>query len=266
MKKILVSVSGGKDSTVCLSEVYKEYQGKADIIPYFCDTGWEHEETYKYLDYLEERFNCKIERLSNPKYKNGFEDMCIQKKAFPTMFRRFCTETLKIIPSNEFIKTFLGNGDKVINVVGVRSVESPKRANEVKWKFSFFLPISKKSMRNRSGVNIYQPIVGWSDQEVYDYFKKNDIKPNPLYLKGYTRVGCFPCIMANVHEIGTLGASTVKRIDELEKAVSKNAGDRRTFFRTKERGTEDIKSIYKRHERNTLGFDLGCVNQFGLCE
>jgi phosphoadenosine phosphosulfate reductase len=45
-------------------------------------------------------------------------------------------------------------------------------------------------MRNRIVTN---PIIDWSDTDIWDYINDNEIKVNPLYAMGYTRVGCVCC-------------------------------------------------------------------------
>ena len=51
MKKIIVPVSGGKDSTASLCLAIDKV-GVKNVVPVFNDTGWEHPLTYEYLDYL----------------------------------------------------------------------------------------------------------------------------------------------------------------------------------------------------------------------
>lgn len=41
------------------------------------------------------------------------------------------------------------------------------------------------------------PIIDWKTSDVWDFIRENDIKYNPLYDKGYTRVGCVGCPMAS---------------------------------------------------------------------
>ncbi|MCR8964155.1 phosphoadenosine phosphosulfate reductase family protein [Brevibacillus halotolerans] len=48
----ILSVSGGKDSTAMW--LYAKEQG-IEVLPVFADTGHEHEKTYEYLDYLENK-------------------------------------------------------------------------------------------------------------------------------------------------------------------------------------------------------------------
>jgi phosphoadenosine phosphosulfate reductase len=40
------------------------------------------------------------------------------------------------------------------------------------------------------------PIIDWSDEEIWDYIKDYEIPMNPLYSQGYKRVGCIGCPMA----------------------------------------------------------------------
>lgn len=44
---------------------------------------------------------------------------------------------------------------------------------------------------------IVNPIYDWTDSDVWEYIKQNGIKVNPLYSKGYERVGCIGCPLAS---------------------------------------------------------------------
>lgn len=46
---------------------------------------------------------------------------------------------------------------------------------------------------------IVNPIAYWSEDEVWDYIHERKIEYNPLYDKGFTRVGCIGCPMARKH-------------------------------------------------------------------
>lgn len=268
----LVSVSGGKDSTVTWALIEKLYRNKGEIIPYFCDTGWEHKLTYEHLDYLEGFFGKKIARIKSDKY-DGFEDMCIKRKMFPSHKKRICTQELKIMPARKFIKKYQDKGYRVINVVGVRQEESKKRANEQKWKTSFLFDVNKKNKKpyrraKLEHVTTLQPIFDWTEEEIYQYHKTNKIKMNPLYFMGYSRVGCYPCIQSKVNELGMIDDDTVKRITTLEEKVSQAAGARRVFWQKDSKKDNPISFSHQHKKRkfNTLGLDLGCINHLGKCE
>ena len=46
--KIIVNFSGGKDSQACLIYAANKY-GSDNIEAVFCDTGWEHSDTYQHI-------------------------------------------------------------------------------------------------------------------------------------------------------------------------------------------------------------------------
>ena len=244
--KYLVSLSGGKDSTACLLWALNTLP-KEDIITYYIDTKWEHEAVYEYLDYLEEKLDIEITRLES----EGMEALSIRKKMMPNRAMRFCTENLKIKPSLEFYKKFQDDWIDFINIVGVRREESETRANTECFAIS------------KDGIKTLYPIAYWKTQRVFDYHKEHGIDVNPLYKKGFTRVGCYPCIYARKHELQMMEPEYVQRLRGLERKVSdvvSNGGKKVKFF-PKDRD---------KHLRKKLDFgedyNNQCVNQFSICE
>jgi len=247
----------------------------------FADTNWEHEETYKYLEYLELLLDIEIVRLKSTKYK-GMEDLCIKKGLFPTRLKKFCTIELKIIPILEYYEKLKNQGFKVISVVGVRQDESEKRKPEQLWKTNFIKTPQFNQWNNLKNTNkskavknyyskentitVYQPIVYWTTQQVYDYVKSNNVELNPLYKKGLSRVGCYPCINANKTEIGLLDDTAIKKVHNLENKINENYPNKNaTFFYKGTKGIH-ILALVEKYKINSLGLDLGCMNQYGLCE
>ena len=47
------------------------------------------------------------------------------------------------------------------------------------------------------GVNIVNPIYDWTRKNVWEYIRSRHLKVNPLYDRGYTRVGCIGCPLAS---------------------------------------------------------------------
>jgi len=240
--KYLVSLSGGKDSTACLLLALDTFP-KEDIIPYYIDTKWEHDAVYEYLDYLEEKLDIKIKRIES----EGMEALSKRKKMMPNRMMRFCTENLKVKPAIEFYKTFQDKGIDFINIVGIRRDESEARANTE----SFFI---------KDGIKTLCPIAYWGTQRVFDYHKENGIEVNPLYKKGFSRVGCYPCIYARKHELMLMEDKYVQRLRKLEKDMSEIVDNPKsaTFFPPDR----------DKHLRPTLdmGNENQCVNQYGICE
>lgn len=44
------------------------------------------------------------------------------------------------------------------------------------------------------------PIYRWSNTDIWEYIKREHIGVNPLYTKGYDRVGCIGCPLAPYHQ------------------------------------------------------------------
>jgi len=234
--KYLVSISGGKDSTACLLWALDNLL-REDIIPYFIDTKWEHHSVYEYLDYLEEKLDIKIRRIES----EGFENLCKRYKFIPNRIMRFCTRELKIKPAKEFYKTIK---DDFINIVGIRREESKARSDTQ----VFYIA---------DGIKTLAPIAYWTTQEVFDFIKAHDIEVNPLYKKGFKRVGCYPCIYATKRELELMEEEYKLRLRNLEKDMSELLGKKVKFF---------APEVDRYLNQKTLNLELGCVNQFGICE
>lgn len=82
---------------------------------------------------------------------------------------RWCTERLKINPSNRFIRNVIRDSGETILVLGTRKAESAGRAHRMK-------KIEAKRVRDRLSPNmnlpnslVYSPIEDWRDDEVWLY-------------------------------------------------------------------------------------------------
>jgi 3'-phosphoadenosine 5'-phosphosulfate sulfotransferase (PAPS reductase)/FAD synthetase len=232
-RKIVVSVSGGKDSTAaCLymKELGLEYEA------IFFDTGWEHPETYKYIEeYLpsvvgpisrlvqkREMRSPELEELAQ-KYEEriGWYSPMIRwvifKGMFPSRVRRYCTQNLKVFPARDYLKSM---DDEPINVVGIRAQESASRANMDEWEWS-----------DTFDCEVWRPLHQWKVEDVIEIHQKYGVRPNPLYLgeNPSERVGCYPCIFARKGEIRVMAANFPERIEllaDLERDIEKLARDR----------------------------------------
>src|SRR5271166_4330070 len=81
-------------------------------------------------------------------------------------------------------------------------------------KTEVFLPDTKvvEHMVSKHGLNLFYrdvnlrllccqvrkvpPLADWTDEEVWDYIRANDVPYNELYDKGYKSIGCAPCTRA----------------------------------------------------------------------
>ena len=194
-RDLIVSMSGGKDSDAMA--LHLEELG-LEFIPVFLDTGWEHPATVEYVNtVLEERFG-PITTLRSE--RGGMVEWINKKMMFPGRTRRFCTEQLKSIPIRDFLATL----DDPINAVGIRAEESRKRSTMPEWEESEWMDAT-----------VWRPIIDWTEEQVIAMHTKHGLPPNPLYLQGASRVGCFPCIYARKAEVKMVGDLWPARIDEI---------------------------------------------------
>ncbi|MHB1547072.1 MAG: phosphoadenosine phosphosulfate reductase domain-containing protein [bacterium] len=226
-RKIIVSVSGGKDSTAMLLKALDEHP-KKNIIPVFCDTGWEHPVTYEYLNYLEKTLNIEITRIKNKRF-DGLLDMIRKKKMFPTSDPKYhyCSYELKKVPIRQFLKQFK---EPVENWVGIRAQESKNRER----RYSGISPdelldYADTDTSSPKYCHIHKtrfPIIDLSLKDIMKFYKKRNIKLNPLYYEFNSRVGCYPCILSGMQDWkiiykSDIGKSNILKLVELEKELNR---------------------------------------------
>lgn len=239
--KYIVTFSGGKDS---LATIIWAKNNLPDFEVVFCDTKWEHETTYQHIKQIEEWIGKEFIVLTNPKYPNGFIDLCIAKKRVASSQTRFCTSELKVLPMIDYI---IANSTEDITIIqGVRSEESLSRSmmKDKDEYFKFYLEPRKTDKKgkpvfdtyrkrdvlkvlDRISVDVVRPIHKWAAIDVFNYIFDAGLKGNPLYYEGFSRVGCFPCIMATHSEIRIIIERFPEYIDKIRDLENKIG---RTFF------------------------------------
>ena len=224
--KIVVAVSGGKDSQACLQLALENYKNN-EIIGLFNDTGWEHPETYNHIIFMQNYYNIEIIRTN----KSTVEKEIIKAKMFPNAFSRFCTDRLKIVPSKIFYYELAKKQKSGFEVwLGMRSDESVKRRIRYIGKVGTetYAPheINKSYPKylHKLGILFRLPILEWSSIDVLKYLNG---KENKLYSNGFNRVGCFPCLASreqehtNAFNYDAFGVQQKNRIEILELKIHK---------------------------------------------
>lgn len=232
-RRVVLSVSGGKDSAA--ASLYLRELG-IEHMRVFANTGWEHPKTYEYLRGDLTRAIGPIHEVRNEtlfaeddpegppdqrrsaelRQPPGFARLVARKGMFPSRMRRFCTTELKVKPLAAFVR---GLDEDCVNVVGVRAAESRARSKLPEWEFDEFFDC-----------DVWRPLIGWSEAEVIGIHRRHGLRPNPLYLEGSQRVGCWPCIHAHKGELRRLSETDPTRIDfirSLEREVQAAAAERR---------------------------------------
>lgn len=210
--RVILGMSGGKDSTACA--LLLERHG-IEFERVFLDTGWEHPVVFDYLrGTLEPRFG-KIDFLKSKKYPGGLKEAILKKQFPPNYARRYCTSIFKLDPLKLY---FEGIEDEIINVVGIRAQESQTRSLMPRWEDNEMLDCE-----------IFRPLLSHSFDDVIQMHGEGEIPPNPLYLQGANRVGCFPCVFAVKSDFKMLDdvwPERVQEIHEIEQELTRLAHER----------------------------------------
>mgnify|MGYP000854548483 CR=1 FL=1 len=207
----IVSMSGGKDSAATALAL-REAELEAHHYV-FADTGWEARETYEYLATLERVLGITIDRVGHP---GGMPAKIRERAGFPSRVQRWCTDELKL----KLLRTYHDriatiHQEDTINVVGVRAEESAARANLPAWEFS-----------DEWRGYVWRPILAWSVEEVLAIHHRHGLPVNPLYKRGHSRVGCYPCIHAAKEELALVAEYAPERIDEIDAYEQESTAER----------------------------------------
>lgn len=219
---VTCSVSGGKDSAATalyLRELGVSYRAV------FADTGWESDETYRYIDEILQPAIGPIETVRadiqvQPERMALVEEVeailgispspmvraCVREAAFPSHAAKFCTRMLKVTPIREWHHRMMARDARaIVSCVGIRASESEARSHYPEWE----IDAGTDAIR-------WSPILSWAEHEVVDICRRHGLPPNPMYLRGAPRVGCNPCIHARKSQFALLDERRVAAIRTLE--------------------------------------------------
>jgi phosphoadenosine phosphosulfate reductase len=197
-----VCISGGKDSSV-IQELCIMAGVKCEFV--HNHTSVDYPETVRFIRREQERVRALglTFRIEIPRFRDGRQKTMwngIVTKGLPLRNQRWCCERLK-----EF-----GGNDRYC-ITGVRWAESSRRASnrsvhEIANKIKNVKIIlnNDNDMRRRLSEMclekrrfVLNPIVDWSDEDVWEFIKSRQLPVNPLYSWGFKRVGCVGCPMSD---------------------------------------------------------------------
>lgn len=160
-----VAFSGGKDSIVVLDLVRKA--GVRHTAHFNLTTV----DPPELLQFIRKHYPDVI----RDRPTKSMWDLIVERRMPPTRKVRYCCQELKERG---------GAGHMV--VTGVRWAESVKRSKR---------RMVESCFRDKSKWYL-NPIVDWSDKEVWQYIRENNLPYCSLYDQGFKRVGCVMCPMA----------------------------------------------------------------------
>lgn len=190
---IIVSWSGGDDSTACLTHILSLVAPER-IKAVWCDTGAEHPETYEYIWHMAVAPRViprEVEVIAVrgcTVYGGSLEEGIRRRGMWPGARYRYCTKHLKTVPTAHLIRQReWRNG---LLVLGQRREESASRAELDEFEFigSCGIPVWRPALDwNKADVRCRIAEAGWPRNRVYEYQSRGG--------------NCAVCIMARPLEI-----------------------------------------------------------------
>ncbi len=178
---ILVSFSGGKDSTV-VADLVKRALSNANQVHVFGDTTLEFPMTYEYVERYRRDNPKTILRTAKNKDQN-FYDVC-KDIGPPARMMRWCCTMFKTGPITKTLEQIF-RGKKILSFYGVRKSESVSRSKYDRVSNDESVKIQKQVVAS--------PIFNWYDIDIWLYILANNLDFNDAYKLGYDRVGCWCC-------------------------------------------------------------------------
>jgi len=226
--KVYVSFSGGKDSTVLLDLVRRQYP---EVPAVFVDTGLEFPEVRDFVR--------SIKNVIWLKPKKNFKQV-IDTYGYPVISKnqsRYLSDLKN--PTNRNIKTretrlngSIWNGkktntgklsnkykflidapfkisDKCCDVMKKQPIIRFEKESQLKPFIGVMASDSKQRERSyySNGCNAFElakpqsrPLMFWNDSDIWSYIEQNNVSYSDIYNKGYERTGCVFCMYGMVNE------------------------------------------------------------------
>ena len=177
-EKVALSSSLAAEDQVLTDLMLKENKN-ATI--FTLDTGRLHPETYDVMDATNLKYGVKIDVFFplNEKVQELYQTQGINGHYESIENRKNCCNIRKIEP----LKRALRGLD--VWITGLRAAQSATRVDMplVEWDENF-------------KVIKVNPLINWSEENVWDYIKTNKVPYNKLHDKGFPSIGCAPCTRA----------------------------------------------------------------------
>jgi len=177
-EQVAFASSFGAEDVVLIDLIVK-INPKAKI--FTLDTGRLPEETYKVWDEIEKKYHIKVE----PYFPEAAAVEKMIKEHGPNLFyqsvelRRLCCKIRKVEPLHRALTGLEAW------ITGLRREQAVTRTT-----------IKKIEYDKGNDLIKINPIADWTEKQVWDYIKGNDVPYNKLHDQGYPSIGCAPCTRA----------------------------------------------------------------------
>lgn len=176
--ELVLSSSMGAEDQV-LTDMLMKLDPSIDV--FTLDTGRLFPETYELIDKTNDFYKIKI-KIFFPDYKQ-VEEM-VNNKGVNLFYhsvenRKMCCHIRKIEPLK---RAFQG---RKAWVSGLRRAQSITRTN-----------VQKVEWDEANGLVKINPIIDWTEEQVWDYITMHHVPYHKLHDQGYRSIGCQPCTRA----------------------------------------------------------------------
>lgn len=181
-EKIVVSFSGGKDSTVTADIAVKALSNPS-LVHIFGNTTLEFPSTVAYAERYRENHPQAI-FLTAKNEEQLFYDVC-EDIGPPARMMRWCCSMFKTGPITRVINSLYRN-QQILTFYGIRKSESVSRSKYNR------VEDDAESVKIQQQT-VASPIFFWKDIDIWLYMLSENVDFNDAYRLGYDRVGCWCC-------------------------------------------------------------------------
>lgn len=181
-EKIVISFSGGKDSTVTADVVVKALSNPS-LVHIFGNTTLEFPSTVEYAERFRKNHPQSIFLFAKNDDQN-FLDVC-EDIGPPARMMRWCCSMFKTGPITRVINSLYRN-QQILTFYGIRKSESVSRSKYNR------VEDDAESVKIQQQT-VASPIFFWRDIDIWLYLLSEKVDFNEAYRLGYDRVGCWCC-------------------------------------------------------------------------
>jgi len=181
-EKIVISFSGGKDSTITADVVTKALTNPS-LVHIFGNTTLEFPSTIAYAKRFRDNHPNAIFQIAHND-EQVFMDVC-EDIGPPARMMRWCCSMFKTGPITRIINSLYRN-QQILTFYGIRKSESVSRSKYNR------VEDDAESVKIQQQT-VASPIFFWKDIDIWLYMLAEEVDFNDAYRLGYDRVGCWCC-------------------------------------------------------------------------